>query len=132
MAVTSPYTVDFKIDVDRDLRLVHVTLAGVPSPEDVGWIAEELGAAVLSLGAGAGRHCTLYDARGVHVLPQATADFVLKNFADTETTRGARRLAFVASTMLTRLQIRRIVEARPRARLFEDVEQARLWLLGAD
>lgn len=132
MNASSPYTVDFKIDIERDVRLVRVTLAGVPSPEDVGWIAEELGAAVRGLGNDARPHRTLYDARGVHVLPQATADFVLRNFADTETTQGARPLAFVASTMLTRLQIRRIVEARPGAKLFDDVEKARLWLLGED
>ncbi|WP_010544807.1 hypothetical protein [Sphingomonas elodea] len=117
--------------VDRSQRLVTVTLSGVPSPEDVGWIAEEVRAAILVLGPDAGRHRTLYDVRGVHVLPQATADFVLKNFADTEMSVWARRLAFVASTMLTRMQIRRIVEVRPGAMLFETVEEARAWLLGA-
>ncbi|WP_157084808.1 hypothetical protein [Sphingomonas pituitosa] len=117
------------MQVDRPRRLVTVTLAGVPSPEDIGWVAEEVRAAILTLGPEAGRHRTLYDARGVHVLPQATADFVLKNFADAGKIDAAPRRAFVASTMLTRLQIRRIVELRPGAVLFDDVEQARAWLL---
>ncbi|WP_313536569.1 hypothetical protein [Sphingomonas sp.] len=132
MDPSSPYTVGFRVEVERELRLVVVTLAGVPSPEDVGWIAEEARAAILTLGDDAGQHRTLYDVRGVHVLPQATADFVLKNFADTEMTHWARRLAFVASTMMTRLQLRRIVEVRPGAMLFDDFETARAWLLAAD
>ncbi|GAA0751335.1 hypothetical protein CA233_16945 [Sphingomonas sp. ABOLD] len=131
MDPTSPYAVDFTIDVERETRLIAVRVTGVPSPEDVGWIAEEVRAAILTLGADAGRHRTLYDARGVHVLPQATADFVLKNFTDIEGTQWAHRLAFVASTMLTRLQVRRIVEVRPGAMLFDDVEAARAWLLGS-
>ncbi|OAN66332.1 hypothetical protein [Sphingomonas sp. TDK1] len=129
MESTSPYAVDFEIEVERASRLISIRLAGVPSPEDVGWIAEDVRAAILSLGPHAEGHRTLYDARGVHVLPQATADFVLKNFADTARTQWARRLGFVASTMLTRLQIRRIVEVRPGAMLFDDVEAARAWLL---
>nr|WP_315379493.1 hypothetical protein [uncultured Sphingomonas sp.] len=132
MDPTSPYAVDFTIHVEREARLIVVRVTGVPSPEDVGWIAEEARAAILTLGPDAGRHRTLYDARGVHVLPQTTADFVLKNFADTEMTHLAHRLAFVASTMLTRLQIRRIVEVRPGAMLFDDVESARAWLLRDD
>lgn len=131
MDPTSPYAVDFTIDIERESRLITIRLTGVPSPEDVGWIAEEVRAAILTLGPDAGGHRALYDARGVHVLPQATADFVLKNFADTERTHGAHRLAFVGSTMLTRLQIRRIVEVRPGAMLFDDVEAARAWLLGS-
>jgi hypothetical protein len=132
MDPTSPYSVDFTVDVERAQRLVFVRVAGVPSPEDIGWIAEEVRAAILSLGTDAGNHRTLYDVRGVHVLPQVTADYVLKDFADTERTQWAHRLAFVASTMLTRLQIRRIVEVRPGAMLFDDVEAARAWLLGSD
>ncbi len=131
MDLRSPYAVDFAVEVDRDVHLVSVSVAGVPSPEDVGWIAEEVRAAILSLGPHAGEHRTLYDARGIHVLPQATTDFVLKDFADTAQTHWARRLAFVASTMLTRLQIRRIVEVRPGAMLFDNVEEARAWLLDA-
>ncbi len=132
MDSNSPYAVDFTIDVERESRLIVIRVTGVPSPEDVGWIAEEVRAAILTLGPDAGPHRTLYDARGVHVLPQATADFVLRDFADTEQTNWEHRLAFVASTMLTRLQIRRIIEVRPGAMLFDDIAAARAWLLGGD
>jgi hypothetical protein len=128
----SPYQVGFDIKLDRPRRLVTVTLVGIPSPEDIGWIAEEARAAILKLGPDAGQHRTLYDARGVPVLPQATADFVLQNFVNAEMTHRARRVAFVASTALTRRQVRRIADVRPGSMLFEDLDAARAWLLESE
>lgn len=125
----SSYAVDFGIDVDRPMRLITVTITGIPSPEDVGWIAEEVRAAILSLGADAGRHRTLYDVRGVQVLPQDTTDMALRSLRGGAPTVWAQRLAFVATTVLTRRQVRRIAEARPGSSVFEDIAAARAWLL---
>lgn len=124
--------VRFDLRVDRANRLIHVTLGGVPSPEDISWIAEEVRAAILSFGPDAGRHRTLYDARGVTVLPQATTDMALRNLRGDSPTLWANRLAFVAATVLTRRQVRRIAEARPGAAVFEDVDTALAWLLRDD
>jgi hypothetical protein len=101
----------------------------MPSPEDVGWIAEDVRAAILSLGDDAGQHRTLYDVRGVPVLPQDTTDMVLRSLRVDAPDLWARRLAFVVTTALTRRQARRIAEARPGASVFDDMDAARAWLL---
>ncbi len=118
--------------VDRSLLLIAVTVTGIPSSEDVGWIAEEVRAAILSLGEDAGRHRTLYDMRGVPVLPQETADMTLRSLRAGTPDIWARKLAFVAETVLTRRQLRRIAEARPGSSVFDDVDVARAWLLDQD
>lgn len=113
------------------MRLITATASGILSSEDIGWIAEEVRAATLSLGDDAGRHRTLYDLRGVQVLPQATTDTALRNLRGGTPDLWARRLAFVATTVLTRRQVRRLCEARPGSSVFEDLEAARAWLLEA-
>lgn len=123
------FAVDFTVHVDRPLRLITVTIAGILSAEDVGWIAEEVRAAILSLGADAGRHRTLYDMRGVQVLPQDTTDMALRSLRGGTPEIWARRLAFVATTVLTRRQLRRMAEARPGSSVFDDIDAARAWLL---
>ncbi|WP_440843817.1 hypothetical protein [Sphingomonas sp. 22176] len=121
---------DFSIEVDLLRRLITVTITGIPSPEDVGWIAESVREKILSLGPG--KHVTLYDVRGVQVLPQETTDTALRSLRIDAPEMWAERLAFVATTMLTRRQTRRIAEARPKASVFEDIEAARAWLFAED
>ena len=128
-SASAPYGVTFDLRVDPGQRLIHVTVGGILSPEDIGWIAEEVRAAILSLGADAGRHRTLYDARGVAVLPQAATDMALRNLRGDAPQIWADRLAFGAGTVLTRRQLRRIAEARPGAEVFDDVDTALAWLL---
>jgi len=123
------FAVDFGLDIDRALQLITVTVTGVLSPEDVGWIAEEVRAAILSLGPDAGRHRTLYDLRGVLVLPQETTDLALRSLRGGTPDIWARRRAFVATTMLTKRQARRMAEARPGSSVFDDIGAARAWLL---
>lgn len=128
-----PYAFGFDVRLDRTLRLVTVTLTGIPTPEDAGCVAESVRAEILTLGPDAGRHRTLYDVRGVQVLPQATTDFVIRHFADADgSTQWARRMALVASTALTRRQIRRVAEIRPDAAVFDAIDAARAWLLESD
>jgi hypothetical protein len=124
-----PYGVTFDLRIDRPHRLIHATVGGIPSAEEVGWIAEEVRAAILSLGPDAGRHRTLYDVRRVPVLPQATTDMALRNLRGDARAIWADRLAFVAATALTRRQVRRIAEARPGASVFDDLDAALAWLL---
>lgn len=118
------------ITVDRARKLVDLRLEGLLSPEDVAWIGEEVRAAILALGDDVGKHVTLYDASGVQVVPQATVE-LLKHTFDNPAVRAlwARKVAFVVTTALARLQVQRLKEIRPDVGIFDDRETAIAWLL---
>ncbi|MEN3747154.1 hypothetical protein TPR58_08240 [Sphingomonas sp. HF-S3] len=124
------HTVSHGVQVDLDRLFVDVRLSGLVTPEDAGWIGEEVRAAIRSLGDKVGRHVTLYDASGVQVVPPATVELLKQTF-DNPQVRAlwARKVAFVTNTALARLQAQRLREVRPDLGLFDDRETAIAWLL---
>jgi hypothetical protein len=125
-----PHSVSHSINVDLDRKLVDLRIGGLISAEDAAWIGEELRAAIRALGADIGKHVTLYDASGVQVVPQETVE-LLKYTLDNPAVRAlwARKIAFVVSTTLARMQAQRLREVRPDLGIFDDRESAIDWLM---
>ncbi|NYT41161.1 STAS/SEC14 domain-containing protein [Sphingomonas sp. R-74633] len=123
-------SVSHSIQVDRERKLVDLRIGGLIAPEDAAWIGEELRSAIRSLGDDVGKHVTLYDASGVHVVPQDTVELI-KNTLDNPEVRKlwARKIAFVVSTALARLQVQRLKEVRADIGVFDDREAAIAWLM---
>lgn len=125
-----PNTNPHSLEVDRERKLVILTMCGVISPEDAAWMAEELRAAVRTLGDAAGQHVTLYDFTEVPVVPQATLEQLRDTFRNPAIRHlWARKLAIVTGTTLGRMQAQRVKEVRADIELFEDRAAALAWLL---
>ncbi|MBB4100297.1 hypothetical protein [Sphingomonas kyeonggiensis] len=125
-----PHNVSHSIQVDLDRKLVDLRIGGLISPEDAAWIGEELRAAIRALGPDVGKHVTLYDGSGVPVVPQETVELI-KNTLDNPAVRAiwARKVAFVVSTALARMQAQRLREVRADIGIFDDRERAIAWLM---
>ncbi|MEP9358455.1 hypothetical protein [Sphingomonas sp. KR3-1] len=125
-----PHSVNHSITVDTARKLVDLRIGGLVSAEDATWIGEELRAAIRALGEDIGKHVTLYDASAVHVVPQETVELI-KHTLDNPAVRQlwARKIAFVVTTALAKLQVQRLREVRPDLGLFEDRESAIAWLM---
>jgi hypothetical protein len=125
-----PNSVSHSIQVDLDRKLVDLRIGGLITPEDAAWIGEELRAAIRALGDDVGKHVTLYDGSGVPVVPQETVELI-KSTLDNPTVRQlwARKIAFVVSTALAKLQAQRLREVRPDIGIFEDRDAAIAWLM---
>lgn len=125
-----PHSVSHHIEVDRVRKIVELRVSGVLAPEDSEWIGEEVRAAIRTLGPDVGRHCTLYDASGVAVVPAATVDRIMRAFDNAEVRKlWARKVAFVVSTVLARRQVLRLRQVRPDFGVFDTREAAIAWLL---
>ena len=125
-----PHSVSHSIQIDRARKLVDLKVSGLLNPEDAAWIGEELRAAIRGLGDDVGKHVTLYDGTGIPVVPQETVELI-KHTLDNAAVRElwARKVAFVVSTALAKLQAQRLREVRPDIGVFEDREAAIAWLM---
>jgi hypothetical protein len=125
-----PHSVSHSVHVDVARKLVDLRIGGLIGPEDAAWIGEELRAAIRTLGPDVGKHVTLYDGSGIPVVPQETVELI-KNTLDNPEVRKlwARKIAFVVSTALARLQAQRLREVRPDLGIFDDRESAIAWLM---
>lgn len=125
-----PHNVSHSIQVDLDRKLIDLRIGGLIGPEDAAWIGEELRAAIRALGPDVGKHVTLYDGSGVPVVPQETVELI-KNTLDNPAVRAiwARKIAFVVSTALARMQAQRLRAVRADIGIFDDRESAIAWLM---
>ncbi|MFS2109325.1 hypothetical protein ACCC88_06545 [Sphingomonas sp. Sphisp140] len=125
-----PHNVSHSIQVDLDRKLIDLRIGGLIGPEDAAWIGEELRAAIRALGPDVGKHVTLYDGSGVPVVPQETVELI-KNTLDNPAVRAiwARKIAFVVSTALARMQAQRLREVRADIGIFDDRDSAIAWLM---
>ena len=125
-----PHSVSHSIAFDAARKLLDLRIGGLVSPEDAAWIGEELRAAIRALGPDVGKHVTLYDASGVHVVPQETVELI-KSTLDNPAVRAlwARKVAFVVSTALARLQAQRLREVRADIGIFDARAEAIAWLM---
>lgn len=118
------------VTLDRATRLLEVRLSGVVAPEDAAWIGEEVRAAIVSLGPDIGKHVTLYDASEVQVVPTATIALLQHTWSNPAVRQlWARKVAFVVSTMLARMQAQRLREVREDIGIYDSREEAIAWLL---
>ncbi|MEI9853089.1 MAG: STAS/SEC14 domain-containing protein [Sphingomonas sp.] len=118
------------VSLDRARKLLEVRMSGFVSLEDARAAAEELQNAIRSLGADAGHHLTLYDLSEVPIAPAETMALLQDTFANPRF-RGlwARKVAFVTSSALGRLQLRRLERAEGELEIFDDRQSALAWLL---
>lgn len=120
------------IEIDRARKLVIVNLSGFFTPEIAHAATMETRRAIQSLGEDIGKHVTLYDATDLITLPSETVELIQMGFANpVYRSLWARKVAFVTSSMLLRMQIDRIRESRPDMRVFDDREAATDWLTEA-
>ncbi|HEY0623864.1 hypothetical protein [Sphingomonas sp.] len=119
-----------RILVDRPRKLVIVEVHAILSPEDSGWVGEELRAAIRTFGDEIGQHVTLYDATGVPAVPTATIDFLMHSF-DHLAVRAlwARKVAFVVTNATGRMQVKRLQKVRPDFGIFARRDAAIEWLM---
>lgn len=119
-----------RIVVDRPRKLVIVEAHAILSPEDAGWVGEELRAAIRTFGDEIGQHVTLYDVSGVPAVPTATIDLMMRTF-DHPAVRAlwARKVAFVVTNATGRMQVKRLRKVRSDFGIYSDREAAIAWLL---
>ena len=118
------------LSFDPVCKLLDVRLAGMVTPEDAAWIGEEVRAAIVSLGPDMGKHVTLYDASEVQVVPTATIALLQHTWSNPAVRQlWARKVAFVVSTTLARMQAQRLREARADIGIYDSREEAIAWLL---
>jgi len=125
-----PHSVSHSIHVDLSRKMVDLRIGGLISAEDAAWIGEELRAAIRALGSDVGKHVTLYDASSVQVVPQETVELIKQTLDNPEVRKiWARKIAFVVSTTLARMQAQRLREVRPDIGVFDDRDSAIAWLM---
>lgn len=119
-----------RIVIDRPRKLLIVEAYTILSPEDAGWVGEELRAAIQTFGEDIGQHVTLYDVSGVPAVPTATIDMMLRTF-DHPAVRAlwARKVAFVVTNATGRMQAKRLQQVRPDFGIYGDREEAIAWLM---
>lgn len=120
----------YRLEVDRERKLLILTALTMQTPEDSAWAGEELRAAIQSFGPDIGQHVTLYDGSLIPSLPTATVDQILKTL-DHPAVRAiwARKVAFVVATATARMQIRRLQQVRPDIAVFDTRDAAIAWLM---
>jgi len=118
-----------QIRVDRDLRILDVRFSGEPTPVDVGWMAECVRHAILSLGEDAGSHTALFDCTAVRSVAPGTIDHIRASLPPGRARPlAARRTAFVVEGATERLQVERLASVLPGMQIFECRNAALAWL----
>lgn len=120
----------YRLEVDRERKLLILTALTMHAPEESAWAGEELRAAIQSFGPDIGQHVTLYDGSMIPSLPTATVDQMLQTL-DHPAVRAiwARKVAFVVTTATARLQITRLQQVRPDIMVFDTRDAAIAWLM---
>ena len=116
----------FSIVVDVPLSLVRMTLSGFFSPADVTRFVEARNTAHRDLRCAANEHLTLVDIRGMQIQSQEAVNEFQAVMSAPAT--ASKRIAFVVSKSLARLQVQRAAVNRP-ANFFLSMEEAEAWLL---
>lgn len=120
----------YRLEVDRERKLLILTALTMHAPEESAWAGEELRAAIQSFGPDIGQHVTLYDGSLIPSLPTATVHQMLQTL-DHPAVRAiwARKVAFVVTTATARLQITRLQQVRPDIMVFDTRDAAIAWLM---
>ncbi len=120
----------YRLEVDRERKLLILTALTMHAPEESAWAGEELRAAIQSFGPDIGQHVTLYDGSLIPSLPTATVDQMLQTLNHPAVRAiWARKVAFVVTTATARLQITRLQQVRPDIMVFDTRDAAIAWLM---
>lgn len=110
--------------------MLCVDMAGLLSVEEVQRFHRDKLAMLRQMGLGPGQYVCLVITRGNQIQTQevtAALDDILHN-----SPVKPRKIAVVRDGVLTRMQARRVLGANPTAQIFEDMADAREWLMAAD
>ncbi len=118
----------FQIEVDAPRNLVRIAMSGFFTDDDIRAFLAERAVAHRQLRCGPNEHLTLNDMRGMGVRSQEAVESFRTMLAAPEF--RSRRLAFVVTSPLSRMQLMRTIDGRD-ARCFEDVADAEAWLFSA-
>ena len=119
-----PARYSFQIDPRRNL--VRMELHGFFSPDEIAAFDHDRRVAYRQLRCGPNDHVTLVDMRGTHIQSQEAVTGFARSIADQGT--KSRRIAFVLTRSLARLQVKRAAAGRDAA-FFLTIEEALDWLL---
>jgi hypothetical protein len=119
-----PGTYALSVDIERSL--VFIELHGFFTPEEIAVFDQDRRAAYKRLKCAPQQHVTLVDMRHTQIQSQEAVTGFADCMADPMT--RSRRIAFIISRSLARLQVKRAVGAR-NAAYFLTEEEARAWLL---
>ncbi|MCR5869774.1 MULTISPECIES: hypothetical protein [unclassified Sphingomonas] len=120
----------YRLEVDRERKLVILTVFSMLGPEDSSWAGEELRAGIQTFGPDIGKHATLYDMSAVPGMPTATIDRTLATLDHPAVRKiWARKIAFVVTTATARMQVTRLQKLRPDIAMFDTRESAVAWLV---
>lgn len=120
---------EFSFRVDRRRGLVRIRMAGFFTRADIRAFLAAREKAHEALGCAPNQHLTLNDVRGMKIQAQDIVDAFQEMLAAPE--YRSRRLAFIVSPTLAKLQLMRALDSRV-ARSFEDPVEAEAWLLGKE
>jgi hypothetical protein len=116
---------EFQIDVDVPRSLVRITMSGFFSEADIHAFLAERAAAHKLLCCGPNEHLTINDMRAMDIRSQEAVESFRSILAAPE--YRSRRLAFVVTGALSRMQLLRTISGRD-ARCFDDPWAAEDWL----
>jgi hypothetical protein len=120
----------YSVSTDPARGLLRLTLAGFFDLSTVALFAAERDAAVLSLRRLHDQHVTLCDIRHQMISSSDVTAAFRTMIADPRYT--SRKLAFVISGALERMQTRRTATDRDNVGYFTDVASAEVWLMAGD
>ena len=120
---------NFSFKVEPDRNLVRIWLGGFFSPADVDAFVKERDRAHQRLSCGPNQHVTLVDIREMAIQPQESVAAFQQMLSNP--TVASRRLAFIITRSLARMQLKRAAGSRDAA-YFEIVEDAERWLFSND
>lgn len=116
----------FSIDIDADRSLVRIAMSGFFAANDIAAFSSAKRDALLKLRSRPNQHVTLVDVTAMDIQAQGSVAQFQDLIADPRA--AARRMAFVVSKSLARIQAQRAAERRD-ARFFTSREEAESWLL---
>lgn len=119
----------FSFDVDVARHYVKVTMAGLFTPADVAAFTAARDAAHRRLRCGPNAHVTLVDIRAMQIQTQDTVAEFTRLLARRD--YASKRIAFVVTQSLARLQLLRAASGRGAGFFADDPDAAEEWLFAA-
>lgn len=120
---------DFSIRVDPIANMVRITMAGFFDEDDMRRFVVVQAEAYKKLTSAPNQHVTLVDMRDMQIQSQESVTGFRERLMDRKV--ASRRIAFIVSRSLARMQIARVVDGLTAA-LFTSEDEAVAWLLDGE
>lgn len=120
----------YSFDVDVKQSMVRITMSGFFSPVDVEQFATDRNEAHRLLRSAPNQHVTLIDMRAMDIQSQESVVAFQRVLGDPATI--SRKIAFVVTRSLARMQIKRAAADRRAGYFEDDTAAAERWLLEDD